>query len=82
MAGRLLEQCKIIDKRLWGHEHPLRQFSILTPEVLGKLEARRLTVDRLKEMDSKEIGENGSNFKTDKAIKFLTECVQVDLLLG
>ena len=57
MAGRLLEQCKTIDKRLWGFEHPLRQFPILSAEVLQKLEKRRLTVERLREMDAKEIGE-------------------------
>ena len=57
MAGRLLEQCKAIDKRLWGYEHPLRQFPILSAEVLQKLENRRLTMDRLREMDAKEIGE-------------------------
>ena len=56
MAGRLLEQCKTFDKRLWGFEHPLRQFPILGPEILNKLEQRRMTVERLKEMDAKEIG--------------------------
>ena len=57
MAGRLLEQCKMIDKRLWAYEHPLRQFPILSADVLKKLEDRRLTMDRLREMDAKEIGE-------------------------
>lgn len=60
MTGRLLEQCKTIDKRLWAFEHPLRQFPILPAEILDKLEKKRLTVERLKEMDPKEIGENTS----------------------
>lgn len=69
MAGRLLEVCKTVDKRLWGFENPLRQFPILTPEILNKLEQRRLTVDRLKEMDSKEIGLMVSHQKMGPTIK-------------
>lgn len=57
MAGRLLNLCKTIDKRLWGFENPLRQFPLLTNEILNKLEAKKMTVDRLKEMDPKEIGQ-------------------------
>lgn len=56
MASRLLNLCKTLDKRLWGFEHPLRQFPNLSREILEKLEGRKLTVDRLKDMDSKEIG--------------------------
>lgn len=56
MAGRLLDLSKVIEKRLWGFENPLRQFSILSVEILNKLESRRLTVDKLKEMDAKDIG--------------------------
>ena len=64
MASRLLSLCKTVDKRLWGFETPLRQFPILSAEILSKIEARRLKIDTLREMDSKEIG----NFYT---LKFL-----------
>ena len=57
MASRLLNLSKTIDKRLWGYENPLRQFPLLSFEILNKIEARKLTIDRLKEMDAKEIGE-------------------------
>lgn len=60
MAGRLLNLCKTIDKRLWGFENPLRQFPLLTNEILNKLEAKKMTVDRLKEMDPKEIGQGSA----------------------
>ncbi|XP_013383776.1 activating signal cointegrator 1 complex subunit 3-like [Lingula anatina] len=56
MAGRILAMSKTIDKRMWGWENPLRQFSILTPEILHKLEAKKIPIDKLREMDSKEIG--------------------------
>jgi len=56
MAGRLLKLSKVVEKRLWDWEHPLRQFSHLSGEVLNKIEERKLSVDRLRDMDSKNIG--------------------------
>ncbi|KAM9488100.1 activating signal cointegrator 1 complex subunit 3 [Clarias gariepinus] len=56
MTYRLLNLCKVIDKRLWGWAHPLRQFATLPPTVLSKLEEKNLTVDKLKDMRKDEIG--------------------------
>lgn len=56
MTYRLLTLCKVIDKRLWGFAHPLRQFSNLSHVVLNRLEEKKLTVDKLKEMRKDEIG--------------------------
>lgn len=55
MAGRLLRLSKVIEKRLWEWENPLRQFP-LPFEILRKLEEKGLSVEKLREMDSKEIG--------------------------
>uniref|UniRef100_A0A674AIC3 RNA helicase n=1 Tax=Salmo trutta TaxID=8032 RepID=A0A674AIC3_SALTR len=57
MTYFLLNLCKVIDKRLWGFAHPLRQFSILPHNVLARLEEKKLTVDKLKDMQRDEIGE-------------------------
>ncbi|XP_063773108.1 activating signal cointegrator 1 complex subunit 3 isoform X1 [Pseudophryne corroboree] len=56
MTYRLLNLSKVIDKRLWGWASPLRQFSVLPPSVLSKLEDKKLTVDKLKDMRKDEIG--------------------------
>ncbi|KAG7336122.1 hypothetical protein KOW79_000815 [Hemibagrus wyckioides] len=56
MTYRLLSLCKVIDKRLWGWAHPLRQFATLPPTVLSRLEEKNLTVDKLKDMRKDEIG--------------------------
>ncbi|KAM3931944.1 activating signal cointegrator 1 complex subunit 3 [Leptodactylus fuscus] len=56
MTYRLLNLSKVIDKRLWGWASPLRQFSILPPNVLTKLEDKKLTIDKLKDMRKDEIG--------------------------
>ncbi|CAH2252491.1 activating signal cointegrator 1 complex subunit 3 isoform X1 [Pelobates cultripes] len=56
MTYRLLNLSKVIDKRLWGWASPLRQFSILPPSVLSKLEEKKLTIDKMKDMRKDEIG--------------------------
>lgn len=61
MASRLLTLSKIVEKRMWGFENPLRQFPHLGHEIITKLEAKRLTVEKLREMEPTEIGEHGSN---------------------
>ena len=58
MTYRLLTLCKVIDKRLWAFAHPLRQFPSLSHIVLNRLEEKKLTVDKLKEMKKDEIGKN------------------------
>ena len=56
MAARMLTLCKCVDHRQWGFEHPLRQFGRLPLELVEKLEARKATLDRLKDMSAEEIG--------------------------
>ena len=56
MTYRLLNLSKVIDKRLWGWASPLRQFSVLPPHILTRLEEKNLTVDKLKDMRKDEIG--------------------------
>lgn len=58
MTYRLLNLSKVIDKRLWGWVSPLRQFSVLPPSVLTKLEEKNLTVDKMKDMRKDEIGKS------------------------
>uniref|UniRef100_A0A8C5UKZ0 Activating signal cointegrator 1 complex subunit 3 n=1 Tax=Malurus cyaneus samueli TaxID=2593467 RepID=A0A8C5UKZ0_9PASS len=63
MTYRLLNLSKVIDKRLWGWVSPLRQFSVLPPSVLSKLEEKNLTVDKMKDMRKDEIGEKSALLK-------------------
>ncbi|XP_039603796.1 activating signal cointegrator 1 complex subunit 3 [Polypterus senegalus] len=56
MTYRLLNLCKVIDKRLWGWANPLRQFPVLPGSVISKLEDRNLSIDKLKDMRKDEIG--------------------------
>lgn len=56
MAYRLLGLCKMLDKRLWGIQNPLHQFPILNRETLVKLEDKKATIHRLRDMPADEIG--------------------------
>ncbi|KAL0357444.1 UNVERIFIED_CONTAM: DExH-box ATP-dependent RNA helicase DExH14 [Sesamum calycinum] len=57
MSSFLLEYCKAVDRQVWPHQHPLRQFDReISTEVLRKLEERGVDLDRLYEMEEKEIG--------------------------
>ncbi len=57
MSGRLLNICKSIERQLWHFQSPMRQFeSFLTHEVLAKIEDRNMTLERLRDMDAREIG--------------------------
>ena len=45
------------ERRLWSHQHVLRQFEgLLTQQILGKLEDLGLNAERLLDMDTREIG--------------------------
>jgi len=57
LASKMLEIAKCVDKRMWWHMHPLRQFNYLSFEVLSKLEDRNATLERLDEMTASEIGD-------------------------
>ena len=56
MSGRVLRVSKMIEQRVWDSQHPLRQFQTLGQDILTKLEDRKLSLERLVEMDSKDIG--------------------------
>eukprot|EP00467_Chlorarachnion_reptans_P010989 CAMPEP_0114498978 /NCGR_PEP_ID=MMETSP0109-20121206/7165_1 /TAXON_ID=29199 /ORGANISM="Chlorarachnion reptans, Strain CCCM449" /LENGTH=2132 /DNA_ID=CAMNT_0001676501 /DNA_START=186 /DNA_END=6581 /DNA_ORIENTATION=+ len=55
LSGRLLMFCKMIERRVWNHQHPLRQFPI-HHNLVTKLEERNITLDHMLEMDEDELG--------------------------
>ena len=69
MSGRVLRVCKMIEQRCWDGQHPLRQFGTLAFDVLNKLEERKLSLDRLREMESAEIGQLIRNTRSGPVVK-------------
>ncbi|XP_073143681.1 DExH-box ATP-dependent RNA helicase DExH14 [Henckelia pumila] len=57
MSSFMLEYCKAVDRQIWPYQHPLRQFDKdISAEILRKLEEREVDLDRLYEMQEKDIG--------------------------
>ncbi|KMS97778.1 hypothetical protein BVRB_5g123420 [Beta vulgaris subsp. vulgaris] len=57
MSAFMLEYCKAVDRQIWPHQHPLRQFDKdISLEILRKLEDRGADLDRLYDMEEKDIG--------------------------
>ncbi|XP_019851379.1 PREDICTED: activating signal cointegrator 1 complex subunit 3-like [Amphimedon queenslandica] len=73
LAYKLLCLSKSIEHRLWIVSHPLRQFERLSYEILQKLEGAELSIERMKEMSSEEIGLMVHHVRKGKDIKFLVE---------
>jgi activating signal cointegrator complex subunit 3 len=72
LASRLLDWCLMLERRQWDTQHPLRQITdvaALAPEVLSRLEQRRLSLDELVELSEGEIAEICSRPNAGAAVK-------------
>ncbi|XP_046420627.1 activating signal cointegrator 1 complex subunit 3 [Neodiprion fabricii] len=69
MAGRLLGIAKMLELQQWDHMSPMRQFCCLPQDIITKIEDRHLTMEKLKDMDIKEIGNILRNQKMAGLIK-------------
>ena len=57
LADKTLTLCKIVDRRMWGSQSPLRQFKKIPEEIIKKLERKDFPFERLYDLNSQEIGE-------------------------
>lgn len=61
MSERVLNLCKMIERRIWYSDkfkqHPLRQFPYISKEILYKLESKNADLEKLLDMNSNEIGQ-------------------------
>ncbi|KAF7411272.1 hypothetical protein HZH66_000168 [Vespula vulgaris] len=69
MAGRLLEMAKMLELQQWDYMSPLRQFSCISAEIIKKIEERDITINKLMDMDVKEIGIILNNQKVAVLVK-------------
>jgi hypothetical protein len=73
LANKLLTLNKVVTQRVWPQQHALRQFGHVVPaEWCYRLEQKRLDVDKLWEMEHKEISalirQNNSGLMIQKFI--------------
>ncbi|XP_038704664.1 DExH-box ATP-dependent RNA helicase DExH12-like [Tripterygium wilfordii] len=57
LAGKALNLCKMVSKRMWSVQTPLRQFNGIPNEILMKIEKKSLAWERYYDLSSQEIGE-------------------------
>ncbi|KAL6051437.1 U5 small nuclear ribonucleoprotein helicase [Balamuthia mandrillaris] len=57
LAERCLAVCKMVDRRMWASQSPLRQFHATAEVIIKKLERKDFPFDRLYDLNSREIGE-------------------------
>ncbi|XP_031846390.1 activating signal cointegrator 1 complex subunit obelus isoform X2 [Nomia melanderi] len=69
MSGRLLEMAKMLELQQWSYMNPLCQFSCLPLDIIDKLEQHNLTIDKLNDMNVKEIGDMIRNPKMAVLVK-------------
>ncbi len=57
LSERLLNLCKMVDRRLWMVQHELRQMgNVIPPEWLYRLEQKEASLDRIMDMGATEVG--------------------------
>ncbi|CAL4069160.1 unnamed protein product, partial [Meganyctiphanes norvegica] len=69
LAGRLLTMAKMLEHQMWHFQSPMRQFARITHDILDKIEDKRLTIEKIRDMDHKEIGRMLRHEKIGKDVK-------------
>lgn len=54
---RILNLCKMIERRMWLSQTPLRQFSSLSEEIIKRIEKKDFAFQRLYDLNSQDLGE-------------------------
>lgn len=57
LTEKALNLCKMVNKRMWSVQTPLRQFNGIPNEILMKLEKKDLAWERYYDLSSQELGE-------------------------
>ncbi|KAK1284246.1 hypothetical protein QJS10_CPB21g01301 [Acorus calamus] len=57
LAEKAMNLCKMVNKRMWSVQTPLRQFNEIPNEILTKIEKKDLAWERYYDLSSQEIGE-------------------------
>eukprot|EP01018_Ginkgo_biloba_P013775 Gb_27895 [translate_table: standard] len=80
LAEKALNLCKMVNKRMWSVQTPLRQFKGIPNDILNKIEKKDLAWDRYYDLSAQEIGELIRFPKMGKTIhKFVHQFPKLDL---
>ncbi|KNA14581.1 hypothetical protein SOVF_105940 [Spinacia oleracea] len=80
LAEKALNLCKMVQKRMWGVQTPLRQFTGISSDTLMKLEKKELTWERFYDLSSQELGELIKQQKIGRTLhKFIHQFPKLNL---
>jgi len=80
LANRALTVCKMIDKRMWSTQSPLRQFRGIPEDIIKKIEKKDFPWERLYDLPPEGIGELIAFPKMGRTIhKYVHQFPRVDL---
>lgn len=68
VAAGFLRICKSIDRRMWWHDNPLRQFEALSGDIIRKLEEKHASIAQLLDMTAPEVGQLVHHMRSGKII--------------
>ena len=80
LADRVLSLCKMVDKRMWLSQTPLRQFPGIPEDIIKKIEKKDFQWERFYDLQPQEIGELVRFPKMGKAIhRFVHQFPRLEL---
>ncbi|KRT80228.1 helicase, partial [Oryctes borbonicus] len=77
LAGRCLLVAQMFEQQIWPFQSPLRQFKYIEGPIIQNLETHRVSIDRLRDMDEKEIGSIIRNAKAASKVKHCAEAFPI-----
>ncbi|EFA74523.1 DEAD/DEAH box helicase [Heterostelium album PN500] len=80
VAKKILGICKMVDRKMWASQSPLRQFKEITPKILNQLERRSIPIEDLYEYNSQQLGSAIQNAAEGKKLyKLIHHFPKLDL---
>lgn len=81
IARKMLDMCKMVDKRMWLSMNPLRQFGTVPMHIINRLERKGdITWERYYDLTAPELGELAGMVKAGKTIyKYVHHFPKLDL---
>ncbi|ALC46005.1 CG5205 [Drosophila busckii] len=73
LTGRMLQLCKMFERRQWDFDSPLRQFPAIGMETIDRIEQRGLSVHRLRDMEQRELKEW---LRSDRYAELVLRCAR------
>eukprot|EP01133_Synstelium_polycarpum_P007678 gene7678-8985_t len=80
LAKKVLHVCRMVERKMWASQSPLRQFKELSGKILNQLERRAIPIEDLYEYNSQQLGSAIQNAAEGKKLhKLIHHFPKLDL---